>query len=249
MDKLLEKINLHSSSISALVIIPILIGGIWQVASLSSISLFYLRFFSASQMIADGLIVIVITFFSWVLYAVTGIKISDLRDKIINGRPVSVMLVSTGFALIAASMVYIFTDSFTKITTNFWLFLPLIAVSISFFVVALLTVLAKSKYIEKLSKVTLLKYIFALFITYVIFGAVFLSIYLLTIFHTSFMSSDSFVNIGNLCQSNADRNTCRVRYFNDKYIFVEKKINDVMVIEILPFERFYKNGINGGGDK
>lgn len=45
--------------LNLIILMPILIGGIWQLISLSSISMSYIRFFSLSQLAADGLLVLI----------------------------------------------------------------------------------------------------------------------------------------------------------------------------------------------
>ncbi|WP_348814152.1 hypothetical protein, partial [Flavobacterium maritimum] len=44
--------------LSVLVIVPAFIGGLWQIIELSNISITYIRFFSISQIVPDGLLIL-----------------------------------------------------------------------------------------------------------------------------------------------------------------------------------------------
>lgn len=55
--------NLIKENLSLLIIFPPLIGGLWQVIELSSLSVSFLRFFSASQLVADGILILIVFLF------------------------------------------------------------------------------------------------------------------------------------------------------------------------------------------
>lgn len=55
-------IDLINKNFSLLVAIPPLLGSIWQLLKLSSISISYIRFFSLSQLIPDGIIISIFIF-------------------------------------------------------------------------------------------------------------------------------------------------------------------------------------------
>ena len=52
-----------SKHLSLVLLIPALLGGIWQIIELSQMSFSYLRFFSPSQVLADGLLILTLLIF------------------------------------------------------------------------------------------------------------------------------------------------------------------------------------------
>ena len=47
-------------NLAIIILVPTLLGGLWQVASLLSFGFSYLRFFSLSQLVSDGLLLIIL---------------------------------------------------------------------------------------------------------------------------------------------------------------------------------------------
>lgn len=58
----LTNVRTWKNNLPFLVIVPYILGGIWQIIELSSISLTYIRFFSVTQSVSDGLLMLVIVF-------------------------------------------------------------------------------------------------------------------------------------------------------------------------------------------
>lgn len=57
MKNIISTLNAYFSLIA---IIPLVLGGLWQVLSLSSISVSYIRFFSVAQQVADGAVILLV---------------------------------------------------------------------------------------------------------------------------------------------------------------------------------------------
>jgi hypothetical protein len=53
-----EQYQLLKDNISILILVPTILGGIWQLLELSSISTSFIRFFSLSQLVADGILIL-----------------------------------------------------------------------------------------------------------------------------------------------------------------------------------------------
>ena len=67
MNQIKSKLDWIKEYLSIIVIIPAIIGGIWQIIELSYISTSYIRFFSPTQVISDGLLVLfVLTLFFFI---------------------------------------------------------------------------------------------------------------------------------------------------------------------------------------
>ena len=58
MKKVRSIITFLKDYLSLIAIIPLLLGGIWQIFLLASISSSYIRFFSVSQQLADGVLIL-----------------------------------------------------------------------------------------------------------------------------------------------------------------------------------------------
>lgn len=63
IDLLKRGIRYLSKHLSLVLLIPALLGGMWQIIELSQMSFSYVRFFSASQVLADGLLILVLLIF------------------------------------------------------------------------------------------------------------------------------------------------------------------------------------------
>lgn len=71
--KLKTIVDFLKENLSILIVIPAFLGGIWQAFELMSISMPYIRFFSISQIVSDGitiLMLIIITSFVYLLIAI-----------------------------------------------------------------------------------------------------------------------------------------------------------------------------------
>mgnify|MGYP006199785449 CR=1 FL=1 len=70
--------------LSLLVAIPPLFGAIWQLIELSKLSLSYIRFFSISQLVADGTLVLIILvfFLFWGVSIYPNILKSRVEDSV-----------------------------------------------------------------------------------------------------------------------------------------------------------------------
>lgn len=73
------KISFWKEHVSLIVLVPYMIGGFWQLCELASIKLAYVRFFSFSQSIADGLLILFV-----VLLFLLARHIFKSQEKIAN---------------------------------------------------------------------------------------------------------------------------------------------------------------------
>lgn len=95
-------------NLSILILIPALLGGMWQIFELSSISASYIRFFSVTQAIADGFLIIFV-----IAVIFLSIKVGDVmsQDKNIESPNVKTniafLILSTGAFLYAMLCIYL----------------------------------------------------------------------------------------------------------------------------------------------
>ena len=57
-EKLINQFNKLKENLSLILLVPTALGGIWQLLELSSISTSFIRFFSISQLVSDGLLIL-----------------------------------------------------------------------------------------------------------------------------------------------------------------------------------------------
>lgn len=90
----IKKQYLHlKDNLSIIILIPTLIGGIWQLLELSSISTSFIRFFSLSQLVADGILVLFIFTVFYFSFKLSIKMIGKQNFKIdLNEKPNSVWL-------------------------------------------------------------------------------------------------------------------------------------------------------------
>jgi len=76
-----------SKHLSLVLLIPALLGGIWQIIELSQMSFSYVRFFSPSQVLADGLLILILliffvgTFFFLYNRYINSVSVDDFNHK------------------------------------------------------------------------------------------------------------------------------------------------------------------------
>ena len=64
LTKTKELIKVIKENLSIIILLPTVLGGIWQTLELISIDLSFLRFFSVTQLVSDGIVALsLLTFF------------------------------------------------------------------------------------------------------------------------------------------------------------------------------------------
>lgn len=77
---------LFKSNLAVILLIPTLIGGIWQVMSLLNLGFEYIRFFSVSQLVADGLVMLLVIPLLSVFPIIGYIAITSIFKKILKKK-------------------------------------------------------------------------------------------------------------------------------------------------------------------
>lgn len=81
IEKYLDQIK---KNLSLILLLPTLLGGLWQLFELSKMSISFIRFFSATQLLPDGLLVLLITTLLYITFKFTRIYKTRLQKKIIK---------------------------------------------------------------------------------------------------------------------------------------------------------------------
>ncbi len=213
--------------ISAL--ISTVVGGGIQIFFLSVMDVFYLRFFSVTQMISDALvllpILLIILFFYYCFRSLINILEKEgffralviLFGGIMGGFIILIMVGSIGLK-----------DSYAAIIV-FLIGLALIVI-VMIFLSYQEAILKKIVVIGESSRLIQLGFI------------IFISIFAYLFFPSGFIKDifvkpDHFINQDYICKKSTGNN-CKITYFNDKYIFIER---DNKKIEIVKFDRFFES--------
>ena len=77
-----EKIEFIKSNLALIILVPTMLGGIWQLLELLNISPSFIRFFSVSQLIPDGLLIL---FILLIIYTFGKLALNWSLKKVENG--------------------------------------------------------------------------------------------------------------------------------------------------------------------
>lgn len=248
--------------ISIIAIVPLLLGGLWQVLSLGLISPSYLRFFSVTQQIADGIVVLfvlsilaVATFFVGLLFALQRSTVdwwmerskSHLMYSLVTHSLVIIYAAVTGYALF-------FPISFPTIGAD------LTGLQLIVFAIVLIGFLGRGGQLIYHIAIALLRkngfklvpinsvtrYIAFPLALIVVLLVVALSLGLLqslVSFHSQYMFPSNLKNIDyaldKYCEEtgSANRDSLKIIYMNDKYVF----IRDKQTVSVEKLDYIFKN--------
>jgi hypothetical protein len=231
-----EKIEFLKSNLSLIILLPTLLGGIWQLLELLKISPSFIRFFSVSQLIPDGLLIL---FVFLIIYSFGKIAFEWSLKRVKNGSSLFSKILVILLCLFYLSIFVLVI--FDKGSVG----LPLLSLaSFSFIVLAIyLLSFFKKNIIESfINRESVGKEI--LYLGF-LFSFIFILFSAFTIFHKSFLLPQNWKNIKELeCRIKKDKkvDSYRLLYFNDKYIFIELTlIDNLKEIEIIKFEKITEN--------
>ncbi|RXR17359.1 hypothetical protein EQG63_11260 [Flavobacterium amnicola] len=231
MDRFKKAVKFLQDNFNLIILIPTVLGGFWQLIELLRIDTSFVRFFSITQVISDGLILMFLLICSYLIYIyifkIHDIKSSDNEVKI----PYDYLLFKyiILFIFIIMLSIWFWTIESKKITTSSFFFV------FSFFVLCIkvfrdivLQHFGKDGY----------RYLNA-----TAFILVFLCIHYNDLFFKNFHKMYFLpFNLKNTkyieCYIGKNKNEFELLYFNDKYIFVQ--IKKTKEIEIINFDEMFK---------
>ena len=214
-----------------ILVIPTVLGGLWQLLSLASIDISFVRFFSVAQMLPDGLVFLYIML---VLYCTFSVININSRNESNNHRSKLFFLK------------YFFTSAFLFIAFHFLMpsllgrrisiFQGILWVSLPSAFLGILIYTVKESHFDLFRSEVFNKRFHAVLI-YLFCGALF-GAFIARIgqeFHKNFSLPLEVLSI------NVSKNG-QVVYFNDQYIFLEVTQPDSTTkIEVLKFDAFFEN--------
>lgn len=201
-------LEVFRENFSIIIAIPTILGGLWQVISLVLISPIFLRFFSLSQLISDGIFVALLIIVAIGIPYIVALSTSTLFIKSSS----KVKLILSGFSILLL-MVSTYLDLHEKKFNIF--ILMFYSYSMFQFYLFNFTVNYRAENFSKFDKFIMI---------FIILSGIYISI--VSIFNVGSEFSRSYKNIENIkyieLKTHKKYPCARVEYFNDKYIFIEK---------------------------
>lgn len=236
--------------------IPVFLGGFWQFFELITMGFPYGRYFSVTQLLADGILILL--FFTLIIIAtllliividvINKWKIKfDKKDKNDFIQIILFILICMSIMVIAFGLLLLFYRPVPDLITVGFVFLAFLSFSI-LFVPMVYYVEKIKKYLsnrrtesekkKSVNKLTLYSYSFCFLILF--------SYVMLFLLHDFFLKPSNLDNfrlvyclVDNEYPNNAEKN---IRYYNDKFIFVEVFISkDNKVIKKYEYKEIFNS--------
>lgn len=236
---LLDKINIDEKFFLKMTFLSSLIGWWIQTLGILFLSPAYLRFFSISQMISDTIMILII-----ILLFVYPIKIIYYLAKTWNNNREDIIYFFV-FLSIAWLLSWIIWD-FQFYTILMYFFQPQNIsewLGWTFYIISIIILLSYLVYVNFLCIKDWLFFAsdnkssmrsFDLIVFTILF--IFIPNWLIINVNNTLILPNHFYNIKYICKD-LPIDKCKVRYFNDKYIFIERENKN---IEILKFDSFFE---------
>lgn len=203
-----------------IIVIPTFLGGIWQVLELSLISISYVRFFSISQLVADGILIIMIIF-PWIIgfmFFIEKYKFIKNNNTVVKNN----IFLDIFLYFIIVLVFYMSWIFLLQIINNIG-----IDTYLGYLILVMYIYLILFMLLFFLSKIFIscIEFILKIFKTKAISYTLVIILSFLMLFHHIFFIPESLENITNLPDG-------KIKYFNDKYIFIENRENkNIIVVE------------------
>jgi len=246
---------LDKENLAIIILAPTLLGGFWQTAELAYVGAPYIRFFSVSQLAADGLLML------FLLFMIGLMTVIPLRDMLQMPKPNpvkpplrdSLQRLSILTACLVAFYFFYLQSFFKKINPNgrlSTLEFCLMAFGIVFtfiFLRSILNIFFEMIGKEKITQIVKHRWLGPIVVG--ICGTLFLTILsgmirIVPWLHGSYLLPENFRNnayIGcKIEKNNPGKKAFHIQYFNDKYIFVElTTAKGQPQTEVLKFDEFF----------
>lgn len=229
----MKKINIIlkylGKHLQVLILIPAVLGGIWQLFELAYIDTSFVRFFSVTQVVSDGLIILFLfAVFTLIFYGVS------LDDKIKKDKNENVPYDYLGVKIFL--LVFFLVAFILTISKNYKTGFSTSKILLSYvYFVGILKVLKDLIVLKSFKKSDLI--IRGVFFITSIIGLLIIP-FLMKGFHNLYSLPKNINNIKNIeCYLNMDNKDFNLLYSNDKYIFIE--IKNSGKIEIVNFEELF----------
>lgn len=208
-------------NLTVFALVPTALGGIWQIFKLGFISINMIRFFSVSQLISDGIIILLIIFFPMFIYALPFVRSAVNQKKkgtnLFNKDLFLAHFIFIIFELILVLGVIFCFEIYTYINIDN---LSILLQRIHILYVALIVLYFL---ISKFLKDEIL-----LQLTFILLAMIFVSITVISFNNISKNLNDveNFQHLIKTIQKEEKYSKApQILYFNDQYIFIELEVN------------------------
>lgn len=285
----LDKIYKYAkNNLSIIILLPTILGGLWQLIELSSLSFSFVRFFSVTQLLPDGLLILtmIVLLYTAYYFGINTHKIKynkrilDLKTikpknfnfiKNIQSQKLIYInnpiyrkenILNELILIIIIFMIIYYFLFFTNIYNdlnkdfNFIIFVFMLWFVIIIFrmflssLFILLVNLFESKFFSKVKIYCLDKplILFPIQTIIQIIGGIAIMFMILfpmklaSFFHEKYLLPKNLKNLEYLDKTLNNKNyqSNKIVYLNDKYIFIEHKINEITSIEIVKFDDLFE---------
>lgn len=260
----ITKFEWLKENLSLILVLPTLIGGFWQLIELSTISTAYIRFFSISQVIPDGLLVLFVISLIVGSYYLGGllIKISFFYKAQMPDWKSAIIVILMLLAMYSISSYEMYKMikkvGYFKISD-----IAMIIVMITFLLGAIVNVIPSKEEVQSIKEenkkegikdnVTKKKrpkwfdFILKLIVCSLLLVAIYTIYFFLGIvsdLRKSYIETEKLINIeilkNKISEKHNDKTFTEILYFNDKYFFVQlKDINNEEYIRVFKIEDMF----------
>ncbi len=262
----LSKLEFIKNNLPLILLITPILGGLCQIFELSKMSISFIRFFSPTQLIPDGLLIL---FIGILIYFTVQIGLLFFKKNNIQGNKNSVMSIKVSIAVIIMAVLLLFIlgtiqfieDLYTEQKLEFALFIihiPIIIIVSGIILKSIKSlyenfkkgklhtyILTKPKLSQIIKNVgfVLLLGIGSFLFKYLLLGTIFI----LSELRQAYLLPNNLSNMINIEKKiyNRDNNSSKVVYFNDKFIFIKHgKKDQNLTFEIIKFDMLFNSKYN-----
>lgn len=257
MKKILDFIKDYFTII---VSIPPLLGAIWQIINLSKISFSYIRFFSVTQLIADGIIILItiilISFYPFIFFFGKSSKPKEETETEseyfytiftkVKNISLSKGIFSLVFSFFLIYEVYKFNIFFIKNLDNIFTIFTVLPINIILYLAIPILALRGKNYLINYNTKTL-KIISQINILFLILITIIIANLYYNRFNQLMLFPDNLENqtkIENKLNESYPNKKVELIYNNDKYLFYSISSDSIKKndkIKIVPFEELFED--------
>ena len=235
-----KTLKFFQANLSTVVVIPAFIGGLWQAIELMNISIPYIRFFSISQIVPDGLLILMFivvalipTIYSFIMDLGDEKQTPEneklLLDEITLKRVVKRNKILFVLLMIFSFLMGVVVRKYLKIEEdvsilNIYFICALVVLFVLYQVIKTLNEINKSNPVNYIRGFRLLLFVTSISLTLTLCRAI----------HSNFLITNDLINIEKvnlLVKQKFPTASSEILYFNDKYLFYKLKFEKMKIKE------------------
>ena len=233
-----KTLELIRKNLNLILLVPTVIGGLWQLFELQGINTSFIRFFSITQVIADGLLILFVFSVMYLSFKF-GIHLATNIERKPRALFIIRLIIMPIFLL---ALIALFLINFNKNEEINIILLGSAFYSTILLISLFVEIIGRQRIRRIFSNKWFTELIFPIIIGLSLIGSVYFISFTFKIFHKSFLLPKNLENVKNIeCLVESKIETFEILYLNDKYIFIELvPINEVKRIEIVEFTQLFE---------